>query len=288
MSISLADLKSTTERRPPRVLIYGPEGLGKTTLGREFPEPVFLQVEDGAPAGMDMAYRTFGHLQSYENVMAAIMSLYTEDHNFQTVVADTIDAMEPLVWAATCEANEWESIEQPGYGKGYLAADVFWRDFLEGLNALRRDRDMAIVLLAHSEIERFDDPRTTSYSRFDYRLHKRAHAIVGDEMDAILFLNQDATIKEDDAGFSKKRARAQDTSQRWIYCERRPTMTAKNRYGMPDRVLFQKGKGYAALAPYLTGQPAPAAQAEPADAGEAEAGAPAKPKPGKAPAKKAA
>lgn len=255
MALSLRDLKSTISRLPARLLIFGPEGLGKTTLGSEFPDPVFLQVEDGAPADLDLSGRTFGHLRSHDAMIEALGALYAEDHNFQTVVVDTIDAYEPHVWQATCEANEWDSIEQPGYGKGYLAADFFWRDFLEGLNALRREREMTIVLLAHSEIERFDDPRTTSYSRFDYRLHKRAHAMIGDEMDAILFVNQDAAIKEDDAGFNKKRARAVENTQRWIYCERRPSMTAKNRFGMPDRLLFRKGQGYAKLAPYLTGNP---------------------------------
>lgn len=261
MALSLKDLKQKITKHPPRILIYGPEGLGKTTLAGEFPDPVFLQIEDGAPADMDLTGRTFGHLQNHDAVMDAVSALYNEDHKFKNVVVDTIDRLEPLVWAATCAANDWESIETPGYGKGYLAADHFWREFLEGLNALRRDREMGVILLAHSEIERFDDPRSASYNRFDYRLHKRAHAMIGDEMDAIFFVNQDASVEEEKQAFNQKRTRAKDTVQRWIYCERRPSMTAKNRFGMPDRLLFQKGKGYAKIAPYLKGTP-PAAEAE--------------------------
>lgn len=261
MAISITDLKKRKAEGAPRVFIYGPPGFGKTTLASEFPEAAFLQVEDGTPG--DLELNSFGHLQTFDEVMQAVSSLYTEDHGYQTVVVDGIDKLEPLVWAKTCERNNWESIESPGYGKGYLAADTEWKDFLEGLNALRRERGMAVVLIGHSAVERFDDPRTQSYSRFDLRLHKRAHAIIEDEMDAILFVNQDASIKLEDQGFNKKRAHA-DGSQIWIYAQGRPALNAKNRYGMPPKMIFKKGEGFKALAPYLARTTPPA---------EAEAGA---------------
>lgn len=257
MAVSLKDLKSGNTRLPPRGLIYGPAGKGKTTLAREFPEPVFLQVEDGAPADMDLAGRTFGHLTTFDAVMSYIGVLYNDAHAFQTVVLDGIDKLEPLIWKKVCEDNSWESIESPGYGKGYIAADSYWTDLLEGLNALRRDRGMAVVLIAHSEIIRFDDPRTASYSRFDFRLHKRAHALIEDEMDMILFVNDDATVKEEDQGFNKKRARANDSTQAWIFTQGRPSLNAKNRYGMPAKLIYKKGEGFAKLAPYFPGSDLP-------------------------------
>ena len=148
-------------------------------------------------------------------------------------------------------------IEQPGYGKGYIAADAYWRDLLEGINALRRDRGMIGIMIAHSEIDRFDDPRTVSYSKFDFRLHKRAHAMIEDEMDVIIFLSQDATIKEEDQGFNKKRAHAEGV-QRWMYAEQRPSINAKNRYGIPAKVIYKRGEGFKALAKHFPGTAAPA------------------------------
>lgn len=258
MAISLKDLKSTRADQPPRVLVYGPPGIGKTSLAAEFPAPVFIQVEEGTPGGLEI--QSFGHLTSFDQVMEAIGALYTEEHDRQTVVLDSLDKLEPLVWAKVCADNRWTSIEDPGYGKGYVMADAAWAELLDGFSALRRERGMCIVLLAHSDIGRFDDPQNASYSRYDIRLHKRALAKVQDDVDAILFLNQDVTIEKEDAGFNKKTAKGKGGGTRWIHTEGRPSYVAKNRYNMPDRILYQRGGGFQALAPYFPGG-APAAEA---------------------------
>src|ERR1039458_9315135 len=172
MAISIKNLHQVKAHLPPRVLIYGPPGIGKTTLASEWPAPVFLQIEDGTPS--DLTISSFGRLTTYDEVMEAIAALYTEDHPGKTLVLDSLDKLEPLVWNKLCADQNWQNIEQPGYGKGYVMADSYWRDLLEGANALRRDKGMGVVYIAHSVIETVNDPTTASYSQYNIRLHKRA------------------------------------------------------------------------------------------------------------------
>ena len=97
---------------------------------------------------------------------------------------------------------------------------------------------MTIVLIAHSEITTINDPRVASYTSYQLRLHKRARALVEDSADLIGFLATDVVIKNEQGGFGKTRARADGGSTRWLHTEGRPAFIAKNRYGMPERIMI--------------------------------------------------
>jgi hypothetical protein len=232
--ISIANISEMTATLPPRILVHGLPGIGKTTLASRFPSPVFLQVEDGTPAGLKI--QSFGLLSSYDDVIGAISALGSEPHNFQTVVVDSLDKLEGLVWATACAANHLVSIESVPYGKGYVIADQYWRDFLTGLDWLRRERFMSVVLVAHSAVETVNDPRAPSYTSYQLRLHRRARGLVQDEADAIFFLAQDVHVITEDAGFSKKRARADGGAARYLHCEGRPSFLAKSRFDLPPKI----------------------------------------------------
>jgi hypothetical protein len=236
--ISLADIHEAVAARPPRLLIHGPEGVGKTSLAAKFPKPVFLQTEDGAPAGLKVS--TFGLLSSYAEVREALAALGDETHHFQTAVIDSLDKLEGQIWADVCDANKWPSIEAPGYGRGYVIADRWWRDFLAGLDWLRRQRGMTIVLLAHSSVETVNDPRAPAYTSYQLRLHKRARGLIADEMDLIAFLATDLNVVSEDAGFNKKRNRADGGAARWLHFESRPAFLAKSRFELPPKILCRK------------------------------------------------
>jgi hypothetical protein len=239
----------TTQKLSPIIVVHGLPGVGKTTLAQSFPDPVFLQCEDGIPAGLEIS--TFGLLESYAAVVDALKHLGTQPHDFRTVVIDSVDKLEPLIFSAVCAEYGYASIEMPGFGRGYVQADSLWLDVLRACEWLRRTRGMMIVLLAHSEIVTINDPRASSYSSYQLRLHKRARALVEDSVDIIGFLATDVVIKTEQGGFGKTRARADGGSTRWLHLEGRPAFIAKNRYGMPERIRIPQQFNYEEIAKFF-------------------------------------
>ena len=122
MAISLASLQRSTDVKPPRILIYGVSGVGKTTLAASAPSPVFILTEDGLGA-LDVPH--FSLATSFDDILQAQGALYTEPHEFKTVVVDSLDWLEPLVWKHVCERNGWPSIGQRLAGRAVRGDPVF-------------------------------------------------------------------------------------------------------------------------------------------------------------------
>jgi hypothetical protein len=258
MAISLASLNRRAAPKPPRIVIYGVHGVGKTTFGACAPNPVVIQTEDGLGT-LDVQH--FPLAKSFGDVMEAFQALYTEDHDFETVVIDSLDWLEPLVWAEACARNGWENIEQPGYGKGYLATLSVWREYFEAINALRDDKGMAVIQTAHADIRRFDSPETEPYDRYVIKLHARASALVQEHADAILFANWKVATTKADVGFNQKVTRAIGRGERTIYTEERPAFIAKNRYRLPPEIPMSWDAFAEAMAPAAPEQSEEAEQA---------------------------
>lgn len=231
MAISLASLRSSTSLSPPRLLLYGVAGVGKTEFAAASPRPVILQTEDGLGR---IEATTFGLLRSFGEIMEALGALYTEPHDFQTLVVDSLDWLEPLVWQHTARTHNQPDIESFGYGKGYLAALDTWRSFLDGVNALRDERGMGVILIAHAEIRRFDSPETEPYDRYQPKLHRSASALVQEHVDAVLFANYRVSTLKSDVGFNKKVVRGVSGGDRLLHTAERPAFLAKNRFGLAE------------------------------------------------------
>lgn len=216
---------------PRRTLLYGVHGVGKSTFGAMAEDPIFIQTEDGLTS---IDCQRFPLATKYSDVIAALGELYTEQHEYRTVVIDSVDWLERLIWADVCQKRGVESIEDIGYAKGYVFALTDWREILAGLDAVRNDRGMNVVLLAHAQIERFANPETDTYDRYSPRLQKLASAMVQEWCDEVLFATYRIHTKTTNEGFDRKRVQGIGTGERIIRTTERPAHVAKNRLGLPE------------------------------------------------------
>ncbi len=237
----------TSGRRPAprRLLVYGTQGIGKSTFAACAPKPIFIQTEDGLG---EIDCDKFPLTTRFDHVMKALTALYTERHDYRTVVVDSLDWLERLIWAEVCREKAVGSIEDIGYAKGYVFALTQWKELLEGLSALRNDKDMTVVLIAHARIERFENPETDSYDRYVPRLHRLASQIVQEWCDEVLFATYKVHTKQTKEGFDRTRTQGIGTGERIIRTVERPAHVAKNRLNLPEELPLD----WNAYAQYIT------------------------------------
>ena len=248
MSFNLKSIQKGVVVTPPRLLIFGPHGTGKTTFASEAPNPILLPTEDGR-GRLDIA--SFPIAKTYADVCEAIGTLLNEDHDYQTLAIDSIDWLEPIIWAEACRRNGWADIETPGYGRGYIAAVDVWRELFNGLVALRESKGMQLILIAHTDIKVFNDPANEPYDRYLVKLQPRAAALVQEFCDAVFFINFRTSTTKTDKGFKKFVTRGVGHGERVAYTEERPSHYAKSRYDMPAEISLPKGGSYAAIAKHI-------------------------------------
>jgi AAA domain-containing protein len=217
----------------PILLIYGAEGRGKTTLAAKFDKTIWFPFERGLPRGIEVDAVT--GIDSFEGAMNALRDVFKDEHDYSTLVMDTVDAFEPLVWEHVCADQRVKNIETLAYGKGYVLADAVWRRALNALTAIRDKRGMTVVLICHATIDRIEDPRAPTYTAYTPKLHKRARALVMDSADVVGFLAEDLRTVTDGDGF-RERVRAAAVAQRFLFVEGTPAFSAKNRFGMPAKI----------------------------------------------------
>jgi hypothetical protein len=228
-------LQTTRVVKPRRTFLYGPGGIGKSTFAASAPGCVFIPTEEGAN---DIEVAKFPLCTGFDQVFSCIGQLYSEQHAFKTVCIDTVDWLEKLAWAKVAADAGVQQIGDIKYGRGYGFSANMFRQVLQGLDALRDYRGMAVILLAHAKTERFEDPEHTSYDRYEPKLHEHVTNLIVEWADEVFFANFRTVVKEEDAGFNRTIGKAKSTGQRILRTTAKPAAVAKNRLNMPDEINF--------------------------------------------------
>jgi len=243
-------LSTNEDDGAPLILVYGPAGMGKTTLGLSAPNCLYLPINPEAPPRGIQCDRLEA-VQDFPTMMDNLRALFKEQHKYEVLVVDSLDALEPCVIRETCRKNGWVDIETPSYGKGWQANDETWRIFIHAIDMIRRRRGITVIWCALAESSNHEDPGMPPYKKYSLRLQKRGEKLVTQAADAVLFLNTKTSLKEIDTGFNQKVHVADGGGTRWVFCDARPAFIAKNRFGMPDAIMLDKKNPWSSIAKFV-------------------------------------
>jgi hypothetical protein len=228
--MTLASVRKGRLQVPLRILVYGVEGVGKSSFAARAPNSIFLGAEGGT-GHLDVA--RLPEPESWSDVLDGTRLLARETHNYQTYVIDPINWLEGMLFCHVCEKAGWADIETPGYGKGYVAAAEAWRELLVELERLWIDKRMHIVLVGHAAVKLFKNPEGEDYERYQVALHEKIAGPTKQWCDMVLFAKHEAFAK------TKKgspRARGVSTGARLLYTTWSAAYDAKNRHNLPEEL----------------------------------------------------
>lgn len=237
------------------MLLYAGDGIGKTSLSFEWPNPIYLPTRGEKPPADAPEVPTPGIITSWEDVEGMFGELLTTKHDFKTVIVDSLDGLAPYVEAVTARRIGAASVDDnskgssAAYGNGYKESEVEWADFMKGCEALSQ-AGMNVVLLAHYEIRNFKSPTTDPYDMYDVALNKRAAPVVRAKCDVVAFMNRSVSIKEKEINRNTKASHAEGGREIVIHAAGGAGFHAKNRFGLPASIVYKKGQGYAALSKF--------------------------------------
>jgi hypothetical protein len=227
-------------RRPPRLVVYGTHGIGKSTFANDAPNSIFITTEDGL-GEIDVKGGAFPLSRTVKDVLDNLKWLAENPHDFQTVVLDTGDWYERMVHEDLCRKFHVSNIVKVdgGYGKGYDHAVGYFRELTQALDYLRDARGMASIILAHAHAEKIEDPENASYDCWTMKMHKKAAAYLSEWSDAVLFAHRRMITRDPGDGRNIAVGVGQGgAGDRILRANGKPTVNAKNRLGLPDEFPF--------------------------------------------------
>lgn len=225
MEITSGKIKSAQ-----KVVIYGPEGVGKTTFASKFPDPVFIDTEGGTK---HYDVKRFQAPSSWEMLIEEVRHVIKNPSCCKSLVIDTADWAEKLCAENVLAKYGKSSIEEFGYGKGYT---YLYEEFGKLLNLLEDvvEKGVNVVICAHAQMRKFEQPHEFgAYDRWELKLSKQIASMVKEWADMVLFANYETLIFKDSNGHAKAQG-----NKRVMFTTHHSCWDAKNREGLPEKLDF--------------------------------------------------
>lgn len=259
--MSKYELECGTRRTALRIVVYGPEGIGKSTLAAEMPQPVWLDVEGGTN---QLPVARMPRPTSWSMLTDEVRAVRDGEVPCSTLVVDTADAAEALCTRAVCAAHGWQGVEDAGYGKGYTYLAEEFGKLLDALGEVV-DGGTNVVVVSHAIMRKFERPdESGAFDRFELKLSKKVAPMVKEWADMVLFCDYKTYVTVGKDGKAKASG-----GSRVIRTTHNPCWDAKNRFGLPDELPMRLGElppELAAVVPDMragAGAAAKAAQPQP-------------------------
>ena len=246
--MSLSEIVTSTEtNRAPKILLYGVHGIGKSTFGAQLPKPIFLRTEDGMKGHQFEGIPRLPIARSWEQVKAQMAMLIGDEHNYRSLVVDSIDWLERLIFEKVATNKDVEDINDIGYSAGYKMATTHMMTFLSLCDELYRERKMLICFLGHAGITKYDPPDGEAYDKYGLALHKWVVPLVYEWVDNAIFVNFKTRVKSSGDSFGQAKFKGLGGNERSMYTEFRATHHAKNRYSLPYEMDFDEKTAWSSL-----------------------------------------
>jgi hypothetical protein len=235
--ITLDSIIKGKEEKPLRQIVYGLDGVGKTHYVYGADGIIVLAFEDGQSEFDGQKIPLFGKDRGFLDGIDAERLIYANHKKLgiKTVGIDSLDRLEEKIFAHVCKTNKVDSIEQIGFGKGYVMALHHWQTFLSGLDSLRA-LGLDIVLIGHSQIVKIDDPTTEAYDRHDIKLDKRVRGMVREWADFVSYAQFETHSFKAGEKFGQSVYKASSTGNRIMHTVQQPAFEAKSRVSIPSPI----------------------------------------------------
>lgn len=234
---------------PVKVVLYGPEGIGKSTFASQFPDPIFIDAEGGTK---QLDVRRLPRPTSWAMLLDEVAEVRKGNIPCTTLVLDTADWAEALCIQSICAKAKVDGLEGFGYGKGYVYAKEAFAKLLDELEEVVAG-GRNVVVLAHAMIAKFEQPDAVgNYDRWQMKTIKQVAPLLREWCDMLLFANYKTVVEK--SGSSPNAKNKASGGRRVLYTTHHPCWDAKNRFGLSDELPLD----YQAIAAIIPGKSAPA------------------------------